>query len=183
MRGLREPRGRVGTSTFTEDALESQGLVILGSPIAGTCRFVEAMLDKTLYQTREYIKKAQDVLLPNAATSNHANQRTQTTQTKPTVRSVQSEHRKRPHSTHRPVPAPQHTPTSPRSPARIVHVPLTRPPLIPSPILPTSPAPLAPVPTVTPPSSQKTVSQRVRVHGLGIMNPVAALSEYTEVAP
>ena len=39
----------------------AQGLVILGSPIAGTCRFVEAMLDKTLYQTREYIKKAQDV--------------------------------------------------------------------------------------------------------------------------
>ena len=86
--------------------------------------------------------------------ANHANQRTQTTQTKPTVRSVQSEHRKRPHSTQRPVPAPQHTPTSQRSPARIVHVPLTRPPLIPSPNLPTSPAPLAPVPTVTPPSSR-----------------------------
>ena len=70
MRGLREPRGFVGDTEFTEDALESQGLVILGSPIVGTSRFVEAKLDDTLNQTREYIQKAQSVLLPNAATSN-----------------------------------------------------------------------------------------------------------------
>ena len=31
---------------------------------------MEAKLDDTLNQTREYIKKAQSVLLPNAATSN-----------------------------------------------------------------------------------------------------------------
>ena len=69
MRGLREPRGSPDATgedaeQYAEDALESQGVTILGSPVAGTAAYVKAKLQKTIDEARKYVAKAQATLLP-----------------------------------------------------------------------------------------------------------------------
>ena len=49
-----------------KDALESQGVVVLGSPVCGTREFVAAKLDETIGKAREYVAKAQRLLLNDA---------------------------------------------------------------------------------------------------------------------
>ena len=65
MRGLREPRPRATDAAgWAQDALASQGVYLLGSPVIGTREFVAAKLDDTLRDTRALIEKARSTLLP-----------------------------------------------------------------------------------------------------------------------
>ena len=65
MRGLREPRARAtDPDGWAADALASQGIYLLGSPVVGTREFVSAKLEETIDGTRQLIAKARSVLLP-----------------------------------------------------------------------------------------------------------------------
>ena len=74
MRGLRAPRGRpapaddaAAAAEFAEDALASQGVVVLGSPVVGTTAFVQSKLTATLDAARAYVAKVKEVLYPVAS--------------------------------------------------------------------------------------------------------------------